>query len=149
MSLVRNHLVFEYVNMFEKQHPEIASAKEFRLSDEEYKGFVKFLSDKEYHYDTETEKLYTVLSKVSEEEDYKDIDKELKALKSAIAKSKSDDLMKYKSIISNFIESEIVERYYYESGKIEHEVFTDDDVKSALELLSKTADYDKILAIAG
>jgi antitoxin component YwqK of YwqJK toxin-antitoxin module len=57
--------------------------------------------------------------------------------------------MKYKSIISNFIESEIVERYYYESGKIEHEVFTDDDVKSALELLSKTADYDKILAIAG
>jgi len=149
MSLVRNHLVFEYVNMFEKQYPEIASAKEFRLSDEEYKGFVKFLSDKEYHYDTETEKLYTVLSKVSEEEDYKDIDKELKVLKSAIAKSKSDDLMKYKSIISNFIESEIVERYYYESGKIEHEVFTDDDVKSALELLSKTADYDKILAIAG
>lgn len=148
MSLVRNHLVFEYVNVFEKQHPEIASAKEFRLSDEDYKGFVKFLSDKEYHYDTETEKLFTVLSKVSEEEDYKEIDKELKALKSAIAKSKNNDLMKYKSIISNFIESEIVERYYYDSGRIEHEVFTDEDVKSAIDLLNSKADYDKILVIA-
>lgn len=148
MSLVRNHLVFEYVNKFEKQHPEIASAKEFRMSDEDYKGFVKFLGDKEYHYDTETEKLYTVLSKVSEEEDYHEIDKELKALKSAIAKSKSDDLIKYKPIITNFIESEIIERYYYESGKIEHEVFTDDDVKSAMQLLGARADYDKILAVA-
>lgn len=148
MSLVRNHLVFEYVNLYEKQHSEIASAKEFRMSDDDYKGFVKFLSDKEYHYDTETEKLYTVLSKVSEEEDYHEIDKELKALKSAIAKSKSDDLMKFQAVISNFIESEIVERYYYESGKIEHEVFTDDDVKSAVELLNSQVEYDKILAIA-
>ena len=148
MSLVRNHLVFEYVNLYEKQHSEIASAKGFRMSDDDYKGFVKFLSDKEYHYDTETEKLYTVLSKVSEEEDYHEIDKELKALKSAIAKSKSDDLMKFQAVISNFIESEIVERYYYESGKIEHEVFTDDDVKSAVELLNSQVEYDKILAIA-
>ena len=148
MSLVRNHLVFEYVNLYEKQHSEIASAKGFRMSDDDYKGFVKFLSDKEYHYDTETEKLYTVLSKVSEEEDYHEIDKELKALKSAIDKSKSDDLMKFQAVISNFIESEIVERYYYESGKIEHEVFTDDDVKSAVELLNSQVEYDKILAIA-
>ena len=148
MSLVRNHLIFEYVNTFEKQHSEIASAKDFRLTNEDYKDFVKFLSDKEYHYDTETEKLYTVLSKVSEEEDYKEIDKELKALKSAIAKSKSDDLMKYQSIISNFIEGEIVERYYYDSGRIEHEVFTDEEVMAASELLANKTDYDKIIVIA-
>ena len=85
---------------------------------------------------------------MSDEEDYKEIDKELKALKSAIAKSKNNDLMKYKSIISNFIESEIVERYYYDSGRIEHEVFTDEDVKSAIDLLNSKADYDKILVIA-
>ncbi len=56
--------------------------------------------------------------------------------------------MKFQAVISNFIESEIVERYYYESGKIEHEVFTDDDVKSAVELLNSQVEYDKILAIA-
>jgi carboxyl-terminal processing protease len=148
MSLVRNHLVFEYVNLFEKQNPEITSAKEFRLTDKDYDNFVKFLTDKEYHYDTDTEKMYTVLRKVSEDEAYEGIDKELKALKSAIAKSKSDDLMKYKPIISNYIEGEIIERYYYESGRIEHEVFTDEEVSAALNLLSNPSDYAKIFAVA-
>lgn len=148
MSLVRNHLIFEYVNVYEKEHPEIASVREFKLSDKAYDDFVKFLSDKHYHYDTETEKLYTVLQKVSVDEDYTEINKEMKALKSAIAKSKSDDLMKYKSVISNYIEGEIIERYFYETGKVEHEVFIDPEVKAAMELLNNPTEYQNLLAVA-
>jgi carboxyl-terminal processing protease len=147
-SLIRHHHIFDYISIYENEHAEISPAKDFVLSDKDYLEFVKYLDDKEYHYETETEKNYQRLLSIAEEEEFKDINKELNSLKAAIEKSKGDDLMKFKPAIQDYIESEIAERYYYEAGRIEQMVFSDPEVNRAIQLLMTPEEYSKILTVA-
>ena len=148
VSLVRNHHVFDFVNAYKKTHTEIAPAGEFELSDKEYTSFVKYLSDKEYHYETQTEKLYKRLQAAAGDEEYKEISNELKSLENAINKAKKDDLQKFKPIIKTFLEIEITERYYYEEGRTQQQIYNDPEVKMAIELLSDSLKYKNILTLA-
>jgi len=147
MSLVRNHHVFDFVNNYKKNHPEIAPAGEFTLTDKEYGSFVKYLNDKEYHYKTQTEKLYKRLKEASEDEEYTEISGELKQLENAIEKAKRDDLQKFKPVIKAFLEVEITERYYYQEGKIKQKIYKDSEVKMAMELLANQDKYKSILTL--
>ena len=147
MSLIRNRHIFDYVSIYEKEHVEIAPAKDFKMTVRDYNEFTKYLSDKEYHYETETERFYDRLEKVADAEEFKEIDKELASLKNAIEKAKNDDLEKFKTVIMDFLEAEITERYYYEEGRIEQQIFSDLEVAEAKALLANPSKYQNILTV--
>ncbi|MDR1847123.1 MAG: S41 family peptidase [Bacteroidales bacterium] len=146
IALITKYLAFDYATEFVKKHPQIASAKDFIVTDEIYNDFLNFLKDKDYSYKTETERDIEDLKKQAEEEkfDKATID-EIERLKQKVIEDKSDDLMKFKDDIKNILLAEIIVRYYNQKGRIEALLPYDDEVKQAINLLQDKDRYNKIL----
>lgn len=144
-GLMLNHVIFHYATKFRAGKDSIPAAREFGLTDAEYSAFAAFASTQEFSYDTRTEALFKELEKIAAEERYKEgAEKEFKELFDKIQPHKEDDLIRFKSEISEFLESEIVARYYYQTGRIEYSLSRDSYVERALSVFDK--DYNEILA---
>ncbi|GAB3822793.1 hypothetical protein GCM10028895_28140 [Pontibacter rugosus] len=73
---------FDYANKYKAEHPSIPAAKEFKLTDAEYKKFVAYLTNKDVSYTTAIEaELKDVAESAKEGKHYDDIIAELDAIK--------------------------------------------------------------------
>ena len=145
-SLGRNRLFFDYAVKYHFEHPTIKPAKEFHLTDSEYAGFVKWLSDKEYDYTTQVERDLNDLEASAKKEKSLDIiDDQLKALRSKLSHSKDNDLQISKSEIKMILDEEIIKHYYFEKGMREASFNEDAEVKAALAVFKDTNRYNEIL----
>lgn len=146
VSLVAENLFFKYANEFFATHPEIKDAAEFELTEEEYEEFREFLKDKEYSYITDTEKELEKLKEIAQEEKYWDMAQaEFEKLNDALRIKKNQDLMIFQKDISEVLKNEIVSRYYYQKGRIEATLASDEVVGEAKEVLADANRYNKIL----
>tara|TARA_R110002050_G_scaffold149463_1_gene276090 strand:+ start:140483 stop:142150 length:1668 start_codon:yes stop_codon:yes gene_type:complete len=147
ISLVRKQLIFDYANLYRSKLDSIASPSTYSFSDADYEDFKEFLKDKDYNYSTDTEKLLKRLEKVSKDEKFADeIQADLKKLEASIFQSKAKDLDIYKAQISRFLESEIVTRYYFQTGQIEQGLVKDEDVIVAKRVLNDAKEYQSLLS---
>jgi carboxyl-terminal processing protease len=146
-SLISKDLIFDYASVYYLAHPKIATAKEFQLSDGDYRDFVNWLKDKEYDYTTKVETSIKDLAAAAQKEKYYDeIKVQLDALKTRMAHNKENDLEKNKDEIKEVLEHEIVSRYYFEKGVKEAGFDDDPEVKEAIRVLNDTTLYQKILS---
>lgn len=145
-ALLSKYLLFDFATDFVSKNPQIAPAKEFKLTDANYASLVTFLANKNYSYQTQTEALLQNLYKQAEKEKtFSKVKTELETLKAKVAEIKKDDLTHYKPEIKRVLESEIVQRYYYEKGKAQQAFQYDKELKEAIQLLNKPANYSSIL----
>lgn len=145
-SLFVNGLLFDYAIEYRNLHPEIDSPSSFNLSDQEYTDFINFLDNKEYHYETETEKAINQLERIAEKEDYSEaLQSELKKLRSTYEGQKESDLINFKKQIKQMLERELMSHYFYEEGEVEFMLRNDAEIMSALEVLKNEARYGELL----
>lgn len=146
-SLLVNGHIFEYATEYVRTHPNISAPGDFTLSDSEYDQFVQFLDGKEYHYETETEKMIERLERATKNDGYNEsLQSEINRLKSAYNQRKKDDLITFKDQISQLLAREIVGKYYYESGEIQFMLSDDPEVDRAIEYLMDPTSYAQLLA---
>lgn len=146
ISLENKGLLFDYANLYRRKNNTIGNAKQFKLSDSEYAEFCKWLEDKDYDYVTDTQKEIEELRKIAKNEKYlSKIEKELLELEKHLSHNKQEDLQTFKDEIKKILESEIVTRYYYQRGKLEHSLSQDNEVKKAIEILNNKNLYNDIL----
>ncbi len=143
--LAKNH-IFDYASDFKQKNATIDSAKSFKLTDKQYNDFVSFLDGKDYDYTTKTEVVLEQLKKASEDDKYFDrISEDYEHLVQEIKGNKDKDLQLHKDEISQILENEIVSRYYYQKGRIQHNLKNDPRVKESIEVLNQTKKYSEIL----
>ena len=143
-SLIKERLFFDYATEYRFLHDSISEKMIF--SDEDFENFKIYISDKEYIYQTETEKkLEQLKEKASEEKYFSDIEKEYDILSLKIQENKNDDLAKNKEQIREILTNEIVSRYYYQRGRIIAALNFDIEVEKAIEILQDTQLYNQIL----
>lgn len=146
VSLENKNLIFDYANKYFAEHPSIAPAKDFELTDQEYQNFITWLSDKEYDYTTQVEKsLDDLIEESKKEKYYEDIQEQIKSLKSKMSHNKDSDLQKFKPEIKELLEQEIASRYYLQKGMVEASFDDDEDIKAALAVFKDTDRYNKLL----
>lgn len=146
VALYNRFHFFNYALKFHREHDTIPSPKDFVITEEIYQDFVNYLSDKTYDYTTYTENIISDLRKVAEEEDYMDnLKQQIEQLEKTYKEAKKDDLMRHRDEISQLLKDAILVHYYYRKGCIEGALSDDPDVKKAVEILSSTAEYDRIL----
>jgi len=144
-SLMENWVIFHWATEYFSAHPSIDSADVFRLTDAEYNRFIDFAIGKEFHYDTQTEKLFEELKKTAKEEKYFDgSEKQFDELFGKIEPKRDSDLMKFKPQIKEFLENEIVGRYYYQTGRSKNALREDPCVLKSQEIFAST--YVQLLA---
>ena len=146
IALISKFLCFDYATKFVKENPNIASAKDFEITDEIYNDFIEFLKDKDYNYTTTSEKILDdLITSAKKEKLGENTLKEIKLIKTQIAEDKKEDLIKYKEDIKEILLSEIVVRYYNQKGRIEALLKHDNEVKEATKLLYDQKQYNKTL----
>ncbi len=149
-TLASKFHVFDYATQFRNEKESIADPKSFNLSDAEYAKFVSYLSNRDYSYNTRTEKLLNELGQEAERESkLSEIKSEFEALKSKVSYSKKNDLMQFKDEIRKVLENEIVSRYYFEKGRLEQGFKYDNELKESLKLFSDKAVFASILSGEG
>ena len=145
MSLVENWVMFHWATEYHRSHPTIDSANAFHLTDAEYNQFMEFAQSKNFHYDTDTEKVFEKLKKTAKEEKYFDgSEKQFDELFAKIEPKKESDLLKFKPQIKEFLENEIVGRYYYQTGRSKNALREDPCIVKSLEVFA--SNYNQLLA---
>ena len=146
-ALLVQNIIFDFCNAYAAKHETISDANQFTLSDAEYKQFVDYVKNKNFEYKTETEELLTELKEIAQSEKYfHAIEPTYNEILKKIENEKSNDLYKFKNELSEYIANEIVARYYYQKGRVEHQLTTDPDVKTAMEVLLNAHRYKSILS---
>lgn len=146
MTMIQEHIFFDYATDYYYAHPTIAQASEFGLGEGEYSDFKNYVLNKEFTYTTNSEERLEKVRKVMEDEGfYGDLEKEYQALLEKVVPSKERDLEKFKAQISEILENEIVSRYYYQSGRAENSFRTDPFVEQGNKILENLGEYNTIL----
>ena len=142
MNISLNPFYTQYV----QKHPSIASAAEFKLSDEDFRSFTDYLTQKKFTYSTQTEKYYKELFEIAQ---FEGLDKRAKdefaALKAKLLPDIAKSVEENKAEISELVSIEIIKRYYYQKGEIQLSLRNDKDLKAAIEILTQDSKYLKIL----
>jgi carboxyl-terminal processing protease len=145
-ALLSKQLIFDYATQFRMKNETVAPAKEFQINDQQYDLFLDFLKDKKYEYTTDSEKILEDFKKKAEKEKYyESIKNEYELLVEKKKQSKNNDVIKFKDEIKSFLSEEIVSRYFYQKGRLENSLTTDEEVKKAIEVLKDKQKYKSIL----
>lgn len=146
ITLYIKNYFFDYATEYAKKHNEIPPATDFNLSDAEFNAFTQWVIGKDYTYKSQSEIVLDSLKEVAKREKYYDQIKDSYAkLESELKHDKKQDLVKHKKEVTDFLESEIISRYYYIRGRVEHSLQDDNDLKQALSYIKDQNKYKSIL----
>ena len=131
-----NNDVFDFVTGYVLKHKTIAMPEDFSITNEDYAAFCKMMEEKKFDYDRQSGKMLDKLEELAKIEGYlPEANSELKALREKLKPNLSRDLLRFKKEITNYLNNEIVTRYYYERGSIRQSLPEDKVVKEAIKLL--------------
>lgn len=146
-ALQREFMIFDFANEFTKLHDSIPEPKDFHITDDIYEDFKLFISQHDFSYETESERLLRRFRNAAQSESYFDaMDAEINRLAEIVEKQKALDLSTFRTEIEQILREEIVSRYYYRQGRVIVSLDDDPDVDRALQLLSDREAYEMILA---
>lgn len=145
-TVFSNNFIFDYATDYYYSHPSITNASDFKLSDEEYEEFKKYVLEQEFTYSTASEEILKKMKEAAEEEGfYEGAEAEYDALLQKVVPSKERDLEKFKSELVELIENEIVSRYYFQKGRSQHAFNYDEDIEEAIKIFQNLKEYNTIL----
>lgn len=145
-GLDSTEVLFDYVVDYIDHHPTIAAPAEFHLTEQDWQTFCKRVIDSGFSYDPVSKKQYDELVKTAKLEGYYDQAREaFDALAEKLHHDVASDLNKYRSIIQQILELDIVSAYYYQAGSVEAGLNGDKQVQEAERLLKSTGEYQRIL----
>lgn len=147
VALVNQRMIFDFATRFYYSNDSILPPQKFQISHKLYEELDKFLKEKEFSYQTGTEKKMNELLAKAEEEGYlESIEKEYSALKETISQGKAEDLKTYRKEIEALLRDEIIGRYYFQQGRIIASIDNDPKTLKAVEVLNNPGVYKGILA---
>ncbi len=139
--------VFDWVTAYVQKHPSIAPAKDFRIADADYQDFGKMLKEKKFDYDRQSLKALEKLQEIAEFEGHlKSSSTLIDSLKKALEPNLHKDLDMLRPHIERFLETTIIERYYYQRGVAVRNLIDDKVVAEADKYLQDRARYNSVLA---
>ena len=138
-ALMAENVIFKFVNQFTADKDSIDAPGEFSFND--YAGFKTFAANSGFEFDSELETKLNELKKESKSELNVDFDQ----LLSKLDKLQTGHIDNYEEEITKEIETQIITRYYFQSGKAKQKLNGDSEVQEAIALLNDPVRYNKLL----
>ncbi len=144
-ALVKNDAIFDFATQYVYKNPNLGD-KTPSITDADFAQFKSFLKAKNFSFDTKTELL---LKETMEQAKKEKIDASIKSqydqLLLALQKVEETELDKHKTEIVDLLRDEIIKRYQYKEGLYQYYLKNNSEIKKAAQVLSNTAEYNKIL----
>ncbi|NVO19079.1 MAG: S41 family peptidase [Bacteroidetes bacterium] len=145
-NLATKYFIFDYATKYSREHPAIATADKFALSDNDYDDFVSFIKTKDFEFTTAAESELNKLKKACEAEGcWDDVKANFESIKANVQDHKAKDLQENKDEIKELLTSEIVSRYYYQKGRIVTSLSTDREISKSIYLINDASTFTGIL----
>jgi carboxyl-terminal processing protease len=148
-GLFQSDVFFDLATDFRAKHPTIATPEEFRISDEIFADLVAMAKERKLEYSTQSMEALTALEDKAKKERYYEHTKEsFEALRRDLAPHPEEDMERFRADIEELLRSEIVSRYYFQTGRAKAAMGTDPYIAKAVEVLN-SEQYSTILAGKG
>ncbi|MCQ2342228.1 MAG: S41 family peptidase [Paludibacteraceae bacterium] len=142
-SLYAKQMFFDYATRYHHTHPQIASATDFELTQAEIEDFIAFLDEKHFTYETETSKYLKQTLDVARHEDIDSTTLQaIEALEPLLKPSYKDAIMRNMDAIKEALGAEIVERYYFQEGRIAFMLRFDKELRKAIDSFDTNANKE-------
>jgi carboxyl-terminal processing protease len=139
-------LIFDFATDFYWNNPEIDRPAEYSLSEDTYRDFAAFLEKRDFDYTSASQEALERLTAVAQNErHYKGNEKLFEELGKSLDHDLQTELELYRDEVTRLLEDEIIGRYYYEDGILEHSLGSDKQVKKALEVINNDKLYTSTL----
>lgn len=139
--------LFDYTVQYRSKHERIAPCTQFKLTDEEYADFCKYMKEHNFTYDRQSLRFFAALRRIAEFEGYGNEAKaELDALESKLKHDEDHDFKRWEKEIRRIVEGAIIESYYYNEGLERYNLKDDAEVQRAVRLLHDRKQMYKILS---
>lgn len=132
LALVFGEILHEYSILYFRDHDSITAPAKFELTQQEYDEFVEWASHKEFDHRTATEVEFDKFIEIAKKESLYDLmSKEAGMVDKIVKMNKHDVLKTGMEEIKPLLEEEIVNRYYFQSGRAQSMLRNDIQAKKA------------------
>lgn len=140
----KNH-IFDFATEYYYTHDTLVGPSAFEFTGH-YPDFLEWLKKRDFSFELPANQaLLDFEALIKEDDKTPEVTQSLTLLKKSLDKAKSNDLMEFKTEITQEIEREIVSRYYLQEGQIEASFDDDKDLQMAIEVLNNPVRYKSIL----
>lgn len=134
LSLVLNDILGDYAIKYYAENREIANPAEFALTDSEYDKFVEYAASREFDIRSGAQTYVDEMIKIAKREgDYEDNKAEFEALSKRLNISKKEVLKSKQEEFQPLLEEAIVQKFYFDSGRIVSMLRNDTQLKEAVK----------------
>lgn len=146
MQLYAQSYFFNFATQYRNTHDKIGPAESFLLSDDEYDSFKSYIEKDTFEFKTSSEQAFEELVEISKREKYYGIaQEEFASLQEKLSHNNLKDLETFKTEIRQILSEEIVNRYYFQAGRIEAQIQEDKQLDKATEVLHEAAMVKEVL----
>lgn len=144
--LMEGQYFFEYANNYYRRHEKMPPVLQFKLSEEDYKGFLDFVKSRNFTYESPGKKALEKLKEAVQNDGCpQDVKAELAMLETKLSCNLDADFFTYREEIEALLSAEIISRYYHQSGELQQSLRFDPCLKKAIEVLNHPEEYLKTL----
>lgn len=146
-NIVRDNWSFDFANRYAANHASVPEPEQFEITDTIFNEFKAFIDPAKFKYDRACETILEQLEKATKTEGYLNdqVQAQLDTLKVMLHHDLDHDLDLNRKAISEYLATEILQRYYYDRGSIIESLKHDADVDTAATVLNDVARYRTIL----
>lgn len=146
-NIVRDNWSFDFANRFASLHDTVAQPEEFEITDTVYADFKRSIDPARFKYDRACELVLGQLEQAAKIEGYLDegVQAQIDSLKASLRHDLGHDLDLHRDMISDYLASDILFRYYNERGPIIQTLKRDATLDSVASVLHTPGRYQKIL----
>lgn len=146
LQLYTQNMIFDYATRYRAEHSEISDATTFTISDAEYELFEAFVESRDFEFKTSSEKAFQELVKIAKREKYHEIaSEEFAGLEDKLSHNNLKDLETFGEEIREILGEEIINRYYYQAGRILAQIQNDPQLEKATETLKEPGLVKEVL----
>ena len=146
LELSVSGLLFDYATRYCQLHPDLKVGSSFQLSDEEYKEFGTWLSEKRFVYSTSLEKeVDDLVAEAKEAKRYDELQASLQVIKRKVSDNHAGYMSRFRDEIQPLLEEEIGFHAGLHTGRTEVSFAHDRELMEAKHILSDEPAYQKLL----
>ncbi|MBJ7879643.1 S41 family peptidase [Gelidibacter salicanalis] len=140
-AIVNDFLIFDFATMYYYSH-DVKDLNSFKLTDADFNAFKTFLKDKNFTFETKTEKAFDdALTVATDEELQSVIDTQYTDLLKSLSAYKTKAIDDNKTQLMGLLSEEIVKRYFYREGMYAYYISNNTEIRKGTDILKSPSTY--------
>ena len=144
-AILDENLVFDFATQYYYSH-KVNDLASFNFSDADFSDFKTFLKQRNFNFETKTEKAFDdALNTAIDEKIVSNIDSEYESLMNALSNYKTKAVDDNEAQLVSLLSDEIIKRYFYREGLYTYYISHNPEIQKGTEILKSPIKYSSFL----